>query len=670
MPLTGTRHPIPDARATGTRHPEPDTRTPAPGTHSIIIGTAGHIDHGKSSLVQALTGKDPDRLPEEKRRGITIDLGFADLDLGDVRVGFVDVPGHERFVKNMLAGVHGIDAVALVIAADEGVMPQTREHFDICRLLDVRQGLVVITKTDLVEEEMLSLVRGEAEELVAGSFLEGAPIIPVSARTGNGLDELRLAFGKIAAEVPPRSADFVTRLPVDRAFTMKGFGAVVTGTLVSGEICEGDEFELLPAGLRVRARGVQVHGTSVRAAQAGQRTAVNLAGVDTSAIERGMVLAGVGRLTATQIIDVELGVLPSAPRAIRTRSRIRVHLGSAEALARVRVLNSAGEIAPGDTGFAQLRLESPVVAWHDERFIIRSYSPAETIAGGLVLDPSATKHRGKELTRTDERLRALLNSHRPAKLAAFVQASGDNGLRLVGLAARTGWTTEVLSRVAKQAQDEGNILEVEGVFIARESMERLSRAAVEEVKLHHKRQPLSRGFARETLRERHFAHAPAEVFRAVLARLEKDGVLISEKDLVRAAEHSLDLSGADGELSDRIATIYGNAGLEAPSVDQVMERAGVSATQRAHGRKILQRLIDNGTLVRVQGEMFIHLHALEQLKRLLSEYASKHEPERLIDVATFKDLAGVSRKYAIPLLEYLDRERMTRRAGDRRVILK
>lgn len=653
MPLTDTRHPIPDTLLTD--------------AHSIIIGTAGHIDHGKSSLVQALTGRDPDRLPEEKRRGITIDLGFADLDLGDVRVGFVDVPGHERFVRNMLAGVHGIDAVALVIAADEGVMPQTREHFDICRLLGVRKGLLVITKTDLVEEEMITLVRDEAEELVAGSFLEGAPVVALSARTGKGLDQLREVLRQIAVEIPARSADFVARLPIDRAFTMKGFGAVVTGTLVSGRICEGDELELLPAGFRVRARGVQVHGASVHSAHPGQRTAINLAGVDTSSIERGMVLAEVGRLATTQIIDVELSVLRSAPRAIKTRARVRVHLGTAEALARVRVLTAEGEIAPGSNGFAQLRLESPVVALHGERFIVRSYSPAQTIAGGLVLDPAAIKHRGKELTRTDERLRTLMDPNRSARLAVLVQTSGDHGLRLAQVGARTGWTNEVIIQVAKQAE---HVLDLDGVLIAREGMDRLSQASLEEVRRHHQRQPLSRGLPRETLRERLFAHAPAEVFRGVLARLEKDGVLISEKDVVRASDHSLNLSGADGELSDLIAGSYKNAGLAMPSVEQVFESAGVTAARRAHARKVLQRLIDNETLVRIQGETFIHAAALEDLKRLLSEYASKHEPDRLIDVSAFKDLAGVSRKYAIPLLEYLDRERITRRAGDGRVILK
>ncbi|HEV7683616.1 MAG TPA: selenocysteine-specific translation elongation factor [Pyrinomonadaceae bacterium] len=633
---------------------------------SIIIGTAGHIDHGKSSLVQALTGKDPDRLPEEKRRGITIDLGFADLDLGDLRVGFVDVPGHERFVKNMLAGVHGIDAVALVIAADEGVMPQTREHFEICRLLDVQKGLVVLTKTDLVEAELLSLVRAEAEELVAGSFLEGAPIVPVSVRSGAGLDELRASLLQIARDIPGRSADFVTRLPIDRAFTMKGFGAVVTGTLVAGEIAAGDELELLPLGRRARARGVQVHGASVSRAQPGQRTAVNLAGVDVSEIERGMTLAPIGRLRQTQIIDVQLSVLPGAPRAIRTRSRVRVHIAAAEVLARVRILNARGEIPPGETAFAQLRFETPVVAVHDERFIIRSYSPAETVGGGLILDPQATKHRGRELAKIDERLRALLEADRSGKVAVFVAAAGDQGLRLADIAARTGWSDEVVAQVAKRA----TTIAAEGVLVAKENFEKLSRRAVEEVNLHHRREPLARGLARETLRERLFAHAAPEIFRTVMARLEQAGSLVSEKDIVRASEHGQELSAADEELRQQITQAYEKAALEAPTLDQALAEAGIPAARRAHARKILQLLIDDGTLVRVQGEMFFHSHALEKLKALLRRYATEHEPDRLIDVPAFKDLAGVSRKYAIPLLEYFDRERVTQRAGDKRVILK
>lgn len=643
---------------------------------SIIIGTAGHIDHGKSSLVQALTGKDPDRLPEEKRRGITIDLGFADLDLGDVRVGFVDVPGHERFVRNMLAGVHGIDAVALVIASDEGVMPQTREHFEICRLLNVQQGLVVLTKTDLVDGELLSLVRAEAEELAAGSFLQGAPIVPVSVRSGSGLDELRAALRQIAKVIPERSSDFVTRLPIDRAFTMKGFGVVVTGTLVAGEIAAADELELLPIGRRVRVRGVQVHGELVSQAQSGQRTAVNLAGVEVNEIERGMTLAPIGRLLPTQIVDVELYVLPSAPRAIRTRARLRVHLGSAEVLARIRVLNNRGEVSPGATGFAQLRFESPVVALHDERFIIRSYSPAETVAGGLVLDPHATKHRGREMAKTHGRLQSLRDSKRPGKLAVFVSAAGDQGLRPSDIAARTGWKDAVVLQVAKQAQEAttveeaATVMQADGVLVSMENFARLSRIAVEEVKRHHEREPLARGLARETLRERHFTHAAPEIFRAVLSRLEKEGALVAEKDIVRLPEHGQELSAADEQLREKIAQAYKKSALEAPTLDQALVEAGIPATQRTHARKILQLLIDNGTLVRVQGEMFFHSHAIEHLKGLLRAFATEHEPDRFIDVPGFKDLAGVSRKYAIPLLEYFDRERITVRAGDKRIILK
>ena len=637
---------------------------------SIIIGTAGHIDHGKSSLVQALTGKDPDRLPEEKRRGITIDLGFADLDLGDVQVGFVDVPGHERFVKNMLAGVHGIDAVALVIAADEGVMPQTREHFDICRLLGVQKGLIAITKTDLVEEELLSLVRDEAEELVAGSFLEGAQQVCASVRSGAGLESLRQALRQIAREIPARSSDHVTRLPIDRVFTMKGFGAVVTGTLVSGEISEAAELELLPPGKRVRVRGVQVHGTAVNYAERGQRTAVNVAGVEVADIERGMVLAQTGRLTATQIIDSKLVVLPGAPRPVRTRSRVRVHLGSAEVLARVRVLNNRGEIAPGESGFAQLRLESPVVAVHEDRFIVRSYSPAETIGGGTVLDPLAIKHRGREMAKTHLRLELLSSGSRPDKLAEFVTATDLSGLKLLEIGARTGWTDEVLARVSSAAIAQGSIVECEGVFVGTEVLNRLKRITVDEVQMHHQREPLSRGIARETLRERVFSRAAPEIFRAVIFELEKRGELQSEKDVVRSAGHSQMLSPADAELRDRMIGVVEKAALEAPSLDQLMEAAGVGPSQRAHGRKILQLLIESGHVVRVQNELYFHSAPLHALKQLLIKYGNEHEPDRLIDVGAFKDLAGVSRKYAIPLLEYFDVEHVTRRAGDKRIILK
>ncbi|MDT5296085.1 MAG: selenocysteine-specific elongation factor [Acidobacteriota bacterium] len=635
---------------------------------SVIVGTAGHIDHGKTTLVRALTGVDADRLPEEKRRGITIDLGFAELDLGDVRVGFVDVPGHERFVKNMLAGAHGLDLVALVIAADEGVMPQTREHFDICRLLAVAAGLVVLTKADAVDEELLELVRAEAEELVAGSFLEGAPVLVVSARTGQGIEELKTALRASAQSVAARSPDTVARLPVDRSFTMRGFGTVVTGTLIAGEIAEGDELELLPAGERVRVRGLQVHGAGVQKASAGQRTAVNLGGVDSAGVERGMVLAPVGRLRPTQIVDALLTVLPDAPRALRTRGRIRVHHDTAEVLARVAVIEESGEIAPGASGLAQLRLESPIVALPGDRLILRTYSPQHTFAGGEILDAHAPKHRGRERASARERLAALSGADHATRLAFFVVTAGERGLRRAEAAARTGWRDDVLDAALAEARSRGAVLDAEGVLVGSHVFRRLIGAAVEDVEAHHRREPLSRGLARETLRERVFTHAAPELFRAALKMAEAEGSLVAEREFVRAGGHSLELSPADAALRDRLEKVYRDAALEAPTLEEAFARAGEGGG-REHLRKILQLLLDSGALVRVREDLLFHREVLERLVAALRDYAASHGSERLIDVAAFKELSGVSRKYAIPLLEYFDRERITRRAGDRRIIL-
>jgi selenocysteine-specific elongation factor len=634
---------------------------------SIIVGTAGHIDHGKTALVRALTGIDADRLPEEKRRGITIDIGFADLDLGDVRIGFVDVPGHEKFVKNMLAGAHGIDLVMLVIAADESVMPQTREHFEICRLLGVNKGLLVITKKDLVDEELLQLVLAETKELTAGSFLADAPTIAISSRTEEGIEELKQALRELGSQVPARAAEFVTRLPIDRSFAMRGFGAVVTGTLIAGEINEGDELELLPAGTTVRVRGLQVHGAPVKQAFAGQRTAVNLGGIDSAAIERGMVLGQASRLRATQILDVKVQVLANAPRSLRSRQRVRVHLGAAEVLARVRVLEEGGEIKPGQHGLVQLRTEAPVVGVLGDRFIIRAYSPQLTIGGGRILDPFALKHRARDLAGAREALKALSTSDRETQLALFAAGAGRLGLSGGEMAARTAWREDVIESAARQALAAGAVVDAEGRLLGREDFAELKRQVSEAVTAHHQREPLSRGLAREVLRERYFAHSPPEVFRAVITELEKEEALIADKDIVRRREHTRALSAEDTRLRDSLEKIYREAALAAPGLGEALERAGVGAVSQ-HGRKVLQLLIDTGALVKVHGEMFFHRSALDDLIAKLRDYATKHA-DRAIDVAAFKDLAGISRKYAIPLLEYLDRQRVTRREGDRRIVL-
>jgi len=636
---------------------------------SIIIGTAGHIDHGKSALVRALTGTDPDRLPEEKKRGITIDLGFADLKLDDISFAFVDVPGHERFVKNMLAGAHGIDVLALVIAADEGVMPQTREHFDICRLLAIRTGLVVITKTDLVDDEMLILVEEEARELVLGSFLQDSPIVPVSSKTHAGLDRLKTTLKEIALRTPPRSNDLVTRLPVDRAFSMKGFGPVVTGTLISDEIAEGKELQLLPEDRRVRVRGLQVHGKSVAKAIAGQRTAINLGGIDVAQLVRGMVIAEPNTLQPTQILDAKMDVLPHASRGVKSRMRVRMHIGAAEVLGRVRVLDSTSEIPRGKTGTAQLSLEEPVVAVHGDRFIIRTYSPSVTIAGGVVLDPFASKHRAKDISKTAQHLQLLMTSDPGQIVSAFVSASELNGLRVEKLAASTGWKRAVLMRSISLAAEAGEIVNADGVLISKQNFAQLSENVLDEITSFHKREPLARGMLRETLREKVFAHAFPELFVAVLDQLTKAGRLVTEKDTVRAAAHNVGLSDTESRLQQTLEDIYLKAGVESPSIDDALTKAGVPSSAKPQARKILQLLIDNGTIVRVNNEIFMHQSVLQGLKSKLLAFASQHEPARLIDVAAFKELAGVSRKYAIPLLEYFDRERVTRRAGDKRLIL-
>ena len=633
---------------------------------SIIVGTAGHIDHGKTALVRGLTGVDADRLPEEKRRGITIDIGFADLDLGDVRLGFVDVPGHERFVKNMLAGAHGIDLVTLVIAADESVMPQTREHFDICRLLGVSKGVVVLTKKDLVDDELLELARAEAEDLVKGSFLESAPMIAVSSRTGEGIAELKNALRDGASEVNPRSHDFVARLPIDRAFTMKGFGAVVTGTLIAGEINEGDELELLPVMTRVRVRGLQVYGLPVKRAVAGQRTAINLGGVEAFALQRGLVLAAPGRLRPTQVVDASLQMLDNAPRALRSRQRVRVHIGAAEVLARVRVLNAESEVRPGDRGFAQFRFEAPITAVIGDRFIVRAYSPQVTIGGGVILDPFAPKHRAREFPETRAALEELSHGDNVGRLTQFVKNAGIAGIRQ-GVAARTGWRDEVIASAAGEATNRGEVLKVEERLIAPAVFAEVERQVVAEVSAHHKREPLSRGLSKEILRERFFPGVAAEGFRAMLGELERRGAVVAEKEIVRLRDHARELSEDDARKRDSLERVFRDASVAPPSLAEAFSKSGFD-NSAPHARKILQLLIDSGALVKVHGDMFFHRSALEDLAKNLRAHADKI-PDRSIDVGGFKDLAGISRKYAIPLLEYFDRQRITRREGERRVVL-
>ncbi len=642
----------------------------------IIVGTAGHIDHGKTSLVKALTGVDADRLKEEKERGITIDIGFADLTVGDVHFGFVDVPGHERFVKNMLAGAHGIDLVMLVVAADESVMPQTREHFDICRLLEVKSGLVVVTKADLVDEELLQLVEAEVADFVAGSFLEGAPVLRVSSRTGAGVDELKKTLSRLAAKARERDENAVARLPIDRAFTIKGFGTVVTGTLIAGRIRAGDELEILPpisssgssSGGR-RARGLQVHGKSTQEALAGERVAVNLQGIELGEVERGQTLAPAGRLRTSSMLDARLQLLKSAPRGLRARSRVRLHIGAAEVLARVVPLGRS-ELAPGASCFAQLRLETPTLALPGDHFIVRAYSPVVTIGGGVVIDALPHKHRLREAAQAASWLEKLEAADEVERIALLIEMAGERGMNRDEIAARSGSSDEVIKRAAAAITKARRALTASQTpktgltpLIARPAFEDLAGRVRATLKEFHRKSPLESGMGREEIREKIFARLPPDIFRAVIANLVERNEVVAEKDLLRLSSHRVALSAEEQAAKDRLAALFAEAGLQPAPLEEAVAQSGVDA---ARAQRFAQMLINSGELVRVAGLVF-HRSALDGLRETLRRFKAEHGPK--LDVTAFKDLTGVSRKYAIPLLEYLDLQRVTRRSGDVREIL-
>ena len=629
----------------------------------VIVGTAGHIDHGKSALVEALTGTHPDRLEEEKRRGITIDLGYAFLNLEDVQLGFVDVPGHEKFVRNMLAGAGGIDIVLLVVAADESIKPQTREHFEICRLLGVEGGLVAITKADLVDADALGLVKLEVEEFVRGSFLEGAPIVAVSCRTGAGLEELKRGLLRTGQATPPRDASRYARLPIDRAFVMQGFGTVVTGTLISGVLTRGQEVELLPARKRLRVRGLHSGGHAVERATAGQRTAVNLASVEVSEVERGMVLATSGVLCATGRLDARISLLPSA-KQLKARSRVHFHCGAAERVAEVALLD-ADHIEPGETALAQLRLDAPVLVLPDDRFIIRQLTPVVTIGGGVVLDSQAIRHRRRNGD-TLRFLQTLENGSREEILRALIAADG-RGLNMSRLVSRTGWLESELRQAAQTLADAKKIQIISGqpwIAVSSEAMETLLIATERAVNEFHTENPLALGIAKQELRGRIATRLRPELFDAALETLVRKGEIAVTGDTVQRGRREISLSEPESKAKEQIAREFERAGFAAPSINEVL---GHLAIDSKRAQKLLQLLIREKTLVKLTEEMVLHASTLKKLCTLLTEYRRAHG-ERL-PIAAFKELAGISRKHAIPLLEYMDRVGLTRRAGDERVIL-
>ena len=631
---------------------------------AVVIGTAGHIDHGKSALVRALTGIDPDRLEEEKRRGITIDIGFANLDLAGpageaIRIGLVDVPGHERFVRNMLAGVGGIDLVLLIIAADESIKPQTREHFDICRLLALPRGITVITKSDLVDADTLEVVKLEVADFVAGSFLDVAksPIVAVSSRTGAGMDELKTALAQVAAEVPAKDSTAALRLPIDRVFTMKGFGTVITGTLISGTVAKEQELEVHPGGRRVRVRGVQVHGHAAEKAIAGQRTALNLAGVETADLARGMMLTSPQLFRPAREISAVIDLLRSA-RVLRDRARVHLHAYTAETIAQVSLLG-AKTLQPGQSGLARLKLDQPLLLLPGDRFILRQFSPVITIAGGRVLDAVAPRRM-----KADERLRflqAIAEATPQEALLARVSRRGAAGLSLAEAVAETGWLAARVNQLAAELEKAGKLLRLEGLLTTSAVVEQQRRAMRERVEQFHQQNPLVAGISKEQLRET--LDLPPELFRGVLDSLLRDKDLAVSGEQVHAAGKGVVLRDEEAEAKAQIERAFAEAGLKVPLLQEVLASLPVD---KVRAQKIVTLLLRDRVLVKLADGLVFHHSALEALRKQIA--AQKAKTPKL-NVSNFKDLLGVTRKYAIPLLEYLDRERVTRRVGDERVIL-
>ncbi|MGI8744336.1 MAG: selenocysteine-specific translation elongation factor [Bryobacteraceae bacterium] len=617
---------------------------------NIIAGTAGHIDHGKTALVRALTGIDTDRLKEEKQRGISIDLGFAHLDLSqDLRLGFVDVPGHERFIKNMLAGVGGIDLVLFVIAADESIKPQTREHFDICRLLNITKGIVVLTKADLVDGDILELVRLEVDEFLRGSFLEHAPVIAVSSTTGAGLLELRAELLRQASGIREKNTSRYLRLPIDRAFSMRGFGTVVTGTLMSGILTPEQEVEVFPDRGRVRVRGIQVHGETVARATAGQRTAVNLAGADASELARGMTLAEPGRFSAVKRIDCWFELLASA-KPLRNHAPIHFHAGTAEIEGNIRSLENKDAILSGSRSYARIDLRDPVLLLPGDRFIVRKFSPVVTIGGGVVLDIAPPRRDAAA------RLETLEHGSAKERLTLLVSES-KFGTGLDQIIARTGLLESEIRSAAQT--DELVVISQPQFWVMHGSWVKTKIESIQALlKKFHRDHPLLPGISKEELRSRELPGAPGFILDALLDRSK---TISAKAETVHLASHKVALKQDEADAAAKIEKAFESSGLAVPSTPEVLAKSGV---EPARGRTLLQILLREKKLVRISEDLIFHSTAIDALHALLAT----HKGQRFA-VPEFKEWTGISRKYAIPLLEFLDRERITRREDDLRVVL-
>ncbi|OGP74282.1 MAG: selenocysteine-specific translation elongation factor [Deltaproteobacteria bacterium RBG_16_49_23] len=629
----------------------------------VILGTAGHIDHGKTSLVKALTGVDTDRLKEEKERGITIELGFTFLDLpSGIRLGIVDVPGHERFVKHMVAGAWGIDLVALVIAGDEGVMPQTKEHLDICTLLRVKKGLIILTKMDLVDRELLDMVREEVTDAVRNTFLKEAPILAVSSTTGEGIPQLISVLDHLSQKVEERSSVGLFRLPIDRVFIMKGFGTVATGTIVSGGITLGETLEILPSGREGKIRNIQVYNQSVEKAEAGQRAAVNIQGIETSDVNRGDVLARPHTLTPTRIIDAYLEYLPNAPRPLKNRTIQRFHIGTNLAAASIYLMDRE-ELSPGEGGFVQLRLDRPVVALPQDRFVIRGSSVIQTCGGGVILDTHPDKHkRFSEKVISD--LTLLRDGTREDALRQHILHSGIGGMALDDLLKRVAMAPNEARAILRRKVEKGELvlIDPEKLKVVDCSQYReLREVILSQLKEFHGRFPMKSGLAKEELRTKLPGDLDIKLFQIMIGELIRSDKIVLEKDKLRLPGHRVSSSDEKGLVKKVEETIL-KGGLQPPSPKELSE---VWSEEEAGILAIFEHLVHEGILVKIRSGIYFHRTPFEQVKENLVQFLRKN---REITTPQFKEMTGASRKYVIPLIEYFDQIKLTLRLGDKRVL--
>lgn len=626
----------------------------------IILGTAGHIDHGKTSLIKAVTGVNTDRLKEEKLRGITIELGFASLDLpGGHKLGIVDVPGHEKFVKNMVAGATGIDIVAMVIAADEGIMPQTREHMEICTLLDVRHGLVVLTKVDLVDEEWLEMVRDEIADFTRNTFLENTPVIPVSSTTGQGLSEFVDALEKMSEKVTPRTASGLFRLPVDRVFSMKGFGTVITGTLISGKVGVGDQIMIYPSGITSKIRGIQVHGNSVESAQAGMRTAINFQGLDREMVLRGDMIAAPGTLAPSHMVDVTLNYLNSNPKKLKNRTRVRFHSGTSEIMGIV-VLLDRDELSPGETALVQIRLESPVSLIRDDRYVLRSYSPVRTIGGGRIINPIPIKHKPNKPEVIDH-LTALTSDNSEQVVQELIETAGFLGIRHQHLRIMVNMPEKQLDQLLQAMMSQRHIIRIDkdtNTLLHQNVFARIQQTMQACISDYHQTYPLKPGIPKEELKSKLPPTIGGKTFLIALQDLAKAGTIIVEEDIVFMADHKVTLAVDQEDLKKKIISAYLDGRLSPPYFREICEK--LDAPEQT-AKEVLSLLIKEGLLVKIKEDLYYHRQHLDQLKDQLVQFLITNEE---ITTPQFKDMTGASRKYVIPLIEYFDSTQLTIRIGD------